>query len=569
MSILKFLGSLGFALFLIAGLAVLLSVSTVLESAHGTPFVQENFYQAHWFDFFLALVWVNIFCATLTRWPFQKKHVGFVITHIGILTLLLGALLTRLYGLEGQMTLFEDQSRNHMLGSGFSLRVWLPGGGEKKFDLKASPLKKPAELPLSGVPFKLVLSRVIPHAEEARLLQEDASSGPNHAVQATLSSEMLGFKQDFMLIEKDPMDAHSASRTIGPATFVLEASEKDAAGAVLRLTQASTGRTFSLPLKETASGVEWKEAGLVLSHLRFFPKARVEGRELVNLEEAPHPNPAVEFEVTDKQGRREHHTRFSFFPEFDSLRGGHKNDVFGLTVELDPPADARPEEGPSFRFLVSEKNEWHYQIHSMKSGSSETQLLPLKEPVRTGWMDMTVTVRRTFDQARIVTELREDPQGLSGTPAVELRIRREGLPEETRSLLLGRSLLIGEDDKSVRLANEPQSTALPFSLGLVDFRKIDYPGTSNPASFESDVVLRDTESGLTLERTIRMNKPLDHRGWRVFQSSYIQDERLGEASVFTIAKNPGMPAIYGGAAFIFLGVILLFYFHPFFTGKKL
>ena len=181
---------------------------------------------------------------------------------------------------------------------------------------------------------------------------------------------------------------------------------------------------------------------------------------------------------------------------------------------------------------------------------------------------MTVVVKNTFHHARIVTELREDPQGKSDTPAVELRIRREGLPEETRSLLMGRSLLIGEEDKSIRVTTEPQSTPLPFSLGLVDFRKIDYPGTNNPASFESDVVLRDVESGLTLERTISMNKPLDHRGWRVFQSSYIQDERLGEASVFTIAKNPGMPAIYGGAMFIFLGVILLFYFHPFFTGKK-
>ena len=69
MKIIKRLGSLNFALSLIAGLVVLLSVSTILESVHGTPFAQENFYQAHWFDFFLGLVWVNIFCATLTRRP--------------------------------------------------------------------------------------------------------------------------------------------------------------------------------------------------------------------------------------------------------------------------------------------------------------------------------------------------------------------------------------------------------------------------------------------------------------------------------------------------------------------
>jgi hypothetical protein len=38
--------------------------------------------------------------------------------------------------------------------------------------------------------------------------------------------------------------------------------------------------------------------------------------------------------------------------------------------------------------------------------------------------------------------------------------------------------------------------------------------------------------------------------------------------VFSIAKNPGIPFIYTGALVILFGVILLFYFHPFFSGKK-
>ena len=65
-----------------------------------------------------------------------------------------------------------------------------------------------------------------------------------------------------------------------------------------------------------------------------------------------------------------------------------------------------------------------------------------------------------------------------------------------------------------------------------------------------------------------MNKPLDYKGFRIFQSSYIQDPEAGEASVFTIAKNPGIPYIYTGGCIILIGVILLFYLHPFFTGKK-
>jgi len=571
MRLIKFLGSLGFALALIAGLAIILSISTVLESIHGTPFVQDNFYQAHWFDFFLGLVWVNIFCATLTRWPFKKKHVGFVITHIGILTLLLGSLGTRVWGREGQMTLFEAEAKNRMLQTGFSLHASLPDGQEKIFNLKASPLKRPVMLPLANSPYQLELTRVFPHAEEKRSLEEAPDvSEPNHALHATLSSEMLGFKQDILLLEHDPADADSASKTIGPATFILEnTSAKSTSSLPKLLITQSDGKSLELSMREGAKNAEWKETGLRITGLRYYPKARVENNRLINLDSAAHLNPAVEFEIADASGRKEHHTRFSLFPEYESLRGGSANSFFGLKVDLIAPSDAGEATGPSFRFLVSGDDKWSYRVHSTKTGLSETRPLPLNEPVPTGWMDMSVRVGQTFNRARIVTKVREDRDGRSETPAVELRIRREGMPDETRRLLLGRSLLLGTKGSSMRLAIEPRSQELPFSLGLLDFRKIDYPGTSKPAAFESDVVLRDASSGVTLERTISMNKPLDYLGYRVFQSSFIQDERLGEASVFTIAKNPGMSAIYGGAAFIFIGVILLFYFHPFFTGKKI
>jgi cytochrome c biogenesis protein ResB len=120
----------------------------------------------------------------------------------------------------------------------------------------------------------------------------------------------------------------------------------------------------------------------------------------------------------------------------------------------------------------------------------------------------------------------------------------------------------------VKISIEPASRPLPFSLALKDFRKVDYPGTENAASYESDVSLHDDAESVTIEKTISMNKPLDYKGWRIFQASYILDPELGEASVFSIAKNPGIPFIYTGSLVILLGVILLFYFHPFFSGKK-
>ncbi len=73
MEILQFLGSVFIAIVLIALLTLVLIISTSLESAFGTPFAQKCFYQAGWFDVLLALLGVNIYCATILRIPFKKN----------------------------------------------------------------------------------------------------------------------------------------------------------------------------------------------------------------------------------------------------------------------------------------------------------------------------------------------------------------------------------------------------------------------------------------------------------------------------------------------------------------
>ena len=104
-----------------------------------------------------------------------------------------------------------------------------------------------------------------------------------------------------------------------------------------------------------------------------------------------------------------------------------------------------------------------------------------------------------------------------------------------------------------------KTLGLPFSLTLKQFRKVDYPGTQDAASFESDVVLTDTQRKLTLERTISMNRPLEYDGYKIFQTSYMRDQNGLNGSVFTVAKNPGIPWIYLGSIVAFLGALFQFY----------
>ena len=104
-NIVKKLGSVGFTVVISVALILLLIVSTSMEAINGTPFAQKVFYQTRWFDILVSLLWVNIFCSTVLRFPFKKVQAGFLLTHIGILILLTGALITRTHTIEGEMTL--------------------------------------------------------------------------------------------------------------------------------------------------------------------------------------------------------------------------------------------------------------------------------------------------------------------------------------------------------------------------------------------------------------------------------------------------------------------------------
>ena len=569
MSFLRRAGSLNFALFLIASLVVILSASTVLESIYGTPFAQKNFYTAHWFDFFLGLVWLNIFCATWTRYPFKKRHIGFVITHIGILTLLIGAFLTRAAGSEGQMTLYENETKNEIVRPGFRLNVAGENGSLETFDLKSKASHLPFPISLKKNRAALDLSEIIERAAETRFLIESDEDKPNPAVHLKLSSALMGFNEKFTLIAQDPDNPKSWTKDVGPAHFVLKKDTAETPAVRLVIEAPGSGIFRVDPEKKRSEPLPIGNSGLELTDLRYFSHAKISGSRIVDDPESAPFNPAVEFKVRDSSGREEFHTRFLIFPDFPSLRGGKNADFFHLKTSLEAGLPDEPAPGtPSFVIFPSgpDNPSWRYEIYSSK-GLLKKGELHLHEKIETGWRDITVEVEQLFNHGQILRKIKPAAENTASSFAIRVTRKDGGKPQENW-VTENRPAVLETPGGTLTLSLDPVKAPLPFSLTLKDFRKTDYPGTANPSSFESDVRLAQAAKNVTLEKTIRMNEPLDRDGWRIFQSSYLQDPELGEASVFTIAKNPGIRLIYGGGIIILFGVILLFYFHPFFSVKK-
>ncbi|MEK7398106.1 MAG: cytochrome c biogenesis protein, partial [Candidatus Poribacteria bacterium] len=97
----KFLSSVRLAVPLMIILTVVVAVGTVIESRYSAQLASMTVYHAWWFELLLVLLWINILCAAISRIPYKSHHTGFVITHVGLLVLLLGALVTSRYGIDG------------------------------------------------------------------------------------------------------------------------------------------------------------------------------------------------------------------------------------------------------------------------------------------------------------------------------------------------------------------------------------------------------------------------------------------------------------------------------------
>jgi hypothetical protein len=117
---------------------------------------------------------------------------------------------------------------------------------------------------------------------------------------------------------------------------------------------------------------------------------------------------------------------------------------------------------------------------------------------------------------------------------------------------------------------QPAILPLGFTITLARAEQTTDSGTARPASQTSHVYLTDPQRGLHQQpRTITLNQPLHHRGFRIYQSGY---DSLGldatgrpvSRAVLTVRHDPGLPLKYAGSIMIALGIACMFYMRAYF-----
>ena len=122
-------------------------------------------------------------------------------------------------------------------------------------------------------------------------------------------------------------------------------------------------------------------------------------------------------------------------------------------------------------------------------------------------------------------------------------------------LFLGQSIpqRITVNDDEYIIVFRKKRTYLPFTIELLDFKKVMHPGTGIAKSYSSDINL--IEDGVAKHVLIKMNNPLRHKGYTFYQSSFIENAD-GETTVLAAVENFGRLFPYISSIIMCIGLLI-------------
>ena len=155
----------------------------------------------------------------------------------------------------------------------------------------------------------------------------------------------------------------------------------------------------------------------------------------------------------------------------------------------------------------------------------------------------------------MLNELKPEKEDNWNRPGLIYQINNTGTRADGMyGIFLGQSVsqTVSINDKDFTIILRRKRTYLPFSIELLDFKKILHPGTDIPKSFSSEINL--IENGAVRKVLIQMNEPLRHKGYTFFQSSFIEGPD-SETTVLATIKNYGRLFPYISSIIMCIGLL--------------
>ncbi|ALJ56837.1 Cytochrome c biogenesis protein Ccs1 [Candidatus Xiphinematobacter sp. Idaho Grape] len=555
-------GSLKLALVLLATLAAACAVATFTESNFSIKLAQATVYKAPWFTCWLALLCINLLAVTLTRWPWQRKHIGFVITHFGIVTLLVGALVGSTWGFEGNVTLrVDDAPTNQVTTSRNVVQVEDSTDGRlywMDFDAEMTP-PSPRRLRRFAVPGT---SLTIVANDLSTSLRSDpellAASDAPPAILLEFSSSMiavpirvplsLGFSsQEFdffrlaniLFLPKLPKRiSHvvSESHMIFSHHPPIKGISKENTGWEAMLNPDGSVLTLISPTNQPKTLKVSEHLGhsiqtdfATIRVEAFWPDFRIHNGKPASASCLP-KNPAVLLRISAPS----------------------KSSSYLPLLEIAPHSDNR-----HILCYQLSRGGTIYASGSLTSGDS----------FHTGWGDWKATLLDFLPSASLASRL---------TPSANPGITGFRAYLQSKDGLCGPSAWIGPGvvttllhrDGLVRITYGLSVRRLPFNIRLRNFVVPRYEGTDIPSDYISLLDFQDDRTGTRKQTTSKMNHPASFpdgwwrtlTGWNYKFSQAQWDPTDLRETTLQVLYDPGWLFKWSGSFAICVGIFTMFYF---------
>ncbi len=584
----KFLSSLNLALWLLGVLIVASVAGTLYESSFSAEVAKTYVYGAWWFQVWLALLAINLASVAFSRMPWKRRHLAFLLTHFGIITILIGAMVGKWFGIEGSVTLFEGQlgtSRLVINQEELTLKH-LDQNDEVVFPIHVINRQPSNEKPwklgkLDDIQVQLTgYSKTLQQQFDVKPVTTGGTPAIKVKLQTVTMNQtiekwlLLGEKEhsslDLQLAEitlgQTPRSSETTSTEASTSEFIFIYEQKpgeqvsrleSGTASGLQAIFAREGKTLALDITDGQKSwqrefradelpAEWKLSGTkwMVTFSDYWPDFTVKDGVPLSASDDPN-NPAVLLKVTGVAAEEKP------LPAAESAGAPAIADVAGQSwLHLYPGENSAG---------------WRYQLQSRQLGASDDQL-KVGEEIATGWADWTLTVVEILPQARPDYQFSEAKSGVKGVPGVRVRLSKAA-GEATESWVpMGWQIDLPVQQEWVRVLYGRQSQALPFVIRLENFELKRNPGTLDPASFTSYLEISERGRGVTTG-FCTMNEPMNYPDalWRsltgltykMSQAGW-NPEDLNQSSI-QILRDPGWFFKWVGSLTFCVGVACLFY----------
>lgn len=522
-----------------------------------------DIFHSYWFAFLLVFLCVNLGCCTVKRWRNTLLQIGFLVTHISIIMVLVGCSIDLMLGVKGNVNVYEGKSVDHFI-------VWKSYENYKKFPLdfevfcddfiiekhppkfklityvkdkdkqKAVPVKVGKKISVPGTNYSVTVKDFIPDAEVQHEPVNVSSEPENPALYVQLSSKDKLTAEGWLLAKdrnwyNDPQrdlkieyvwadnaDDHDKLANVTGKSSKPELNITIEEKNIFKSVPIEQGKKFSID--GTDYSFEIKEFALDYS------------KRVVPLGEQEPNNPAVMVDIIGPQGTDSRWT-FSKYPDYwDKAHNAIYKDIKLACSVPENFSDAKQ------RVRIVQNKDGKKTISFIKD-EKVTSIVDwvLDKNYDIGDTDLQLRMVKFFPSHSLKRQIVKKSDKIN-SPAIFVEI--EGPRGKITDWILSHTPPKWYTDNNFAVLYEKSG------MEVKDYKSI----------------LRVVENGKTMAtKTIEVNQPLKYKGYVFYQSSY--DPEGERYTGLQVTKNPGLAVVYAGFILLCLGIVFIFYIKPFLRRK--